>query len=864
MSVPSPSVGQIFGHYRIVEKIGSGGMGMVYRAYDERLHRDVALKLIQPGTLASDSARDRFRAEALAVGRLNHPNIAVAFDFSAERGLDYFVTEYVPGVTLAQKIKSGPLSTKSATDLGIQLARGLDAAHRQGIVHRDLKPGNLKVTPEGVLKILDFGLAGLVHDEGADVHSSFPTASDVVSGTMPYMSPEQLRGEAADPRMDIWAAGAVLYEMLTGHPPFTEKQPTRLIESILHDEPRPPSNLNPRVSTELQSVVLKALDKNPERRYQSVRELCVDLVRTLPDAESTRSVPRPAEQAGSRRARKLGWLAAALVIAIVVAGALGIRFGRAPAPQQKLLVVLPFEAVGHDAQAVALGLGLTETLTAKLGEMSEPASLQLISTRDIQAQGIRSAEDARRQFGTDLVLEGSLQQSGELIRVNTSLVDAKTRRQLGARTITAAQNDIFGLEDKVVSEVAGILASEVGPRERSAPAATRSVPPVAYQHYLRGRGYLEEYQKSENIDNAIAELNQAVAVQRDYPEAYAGLGEAYLLGYQQYGRGNDWVTRAADYCESAIRSGPQLPESHACLASIALARGQYRDAVDHFNKARQLGSTSERTLDGLAEAYDKTGNADAAERIYKQSVATQPRYWAVYSHLGNFYFGRGRYAEAEQAFRRATEVAPDNYRGYSNLGGVYVTEARYLPAIDTLKRSIALRPNRDAYSNLSSAYFGLGRFEEAADACREALKFDDSDWLTWGNLGDALYRSGNRRRPEARAAYAKALALGKSKLDVNAHDATLLAFLADYAAMVHDFPAARDYLERALSLDPSNADVQFRAAICYNQFGEEGKTLSALEKAVAGGTPVSAIQATPDFKSLRSNPRYRALIGEAQ
>jgi tetratricopeptide (TPR) repeat protein/TolB-like protein len=859
MSVPSPSVGQVFGHYRLIEKIGSGGMGLVYRAHDERLDRDVALKLLHPGVLAAESIRNRLRSEALAVARLNHPNIAMAFDFGTEAGVDYLVTEYVPGTTLQDKIKAGRLSIKTAVELAVQLARGLEAAHREGIAHRDLKPANLRVTPDGTLKILDFGIAGLMEAESKVTQTVTVSRSTAVSGTVPYMAPEQLKGEAPDPRMDIWAAGTVLYEMLTGRPAFPEKQSARLIDSILHQDPVPPSRLDPRVAPELQAVVMKTLDKNPERRYQSARELRVDLTRTLPSAESTRVAIQPA-----RRVRWPGWriLAGIVAIAAIAAGAVlavRSRLLRPAAPGQILLVILPFESVDHDAKANALGLGLTETLTAKLGEIAPRSALQLISTRDIEAQSIRSAEEARRQFGTDLVLEGSLQQSGALIRVNCSLVDARSRRQIGARTVTAPQADVFDLEDKVVSEVAQILSDEIRPKERVNATAARPARPIAYEHYLRGRGFLQEYQKPESIDSAIAELQAAVGAEPGYAEAYAAMGQAYLTGYEQYDRGNEWVDKAADACEKAIAAGPQLPDSHACLASVDLGRGQYQEAVAHFQRARELGSTSELTFDGLAQAYNKAGNASAAEATYKQAIELQPRYWGVYSALGRFYFQQARFADAAAAFRKAIQAAPDNYRSYSNLGAMYLLQGNYTEAIDLLKHSIQLRPNRDAYANLGAAYFWQRRYPDAADACREALKLDNRDWLSWGNLGEALYWTPDRRA-EAQEDYGKAIQLAKSKLEVNPRDATTLAFVGSYYAMSGERQRALRAIQRAVELAPQDADVQFRAAITYSHFGETEQTLAHLRSAARAGTSAATIRDTPDFDGLRQNPRFQALI----
>ena len=285
MSVPAPSDGQVFGHYRLIEQIGAGGMGVVFRAHDEQLRRDVAVKIL-PHDLFSDAAsRERFRKEALAVGRLNHPNIAMAFDFGEQDGVDYLVTEYIPGINLDEKIGKQALPQKTVLELGIQILSGLEAAHRENVIHRDLKPGNIRLNRDGQVKILDFGLAKLAEpfDENADTVNL--TSSVSVSGTLPYMAPELLRAEDADARADIWAAGAVLYEMATGRRAFPDKQPSLVIDAILHYDPVRPTLINPKITASLEAVILKALDRDPDRRYQSAREFRVDLQRLLAGGE---------------------------------------------------------------------------------------------------------------------------------------------------------------------------------------------------------------------------------------------------------------------------------------------------------------------------------------------------------------------------------------------------------------------------------------------------------------------------------------------------------------------------------------------------------------------------------------------------
>ena len=307
-------IGKTISRYRILEQVGAGGMGVVYRAHDEQLERDVAIKVLPPGMLADAAARRRFRKEALSLARVNFPSIATIHEFGSEDDVDFLVTEYIPGATLDTKLHGGGLPQQEVVQLGIQLAQGLAAAHQHGIVHRDLKPGNLRITPDGRLKILDFGLAQFAPQVSELAQTVTLTKSAELTGTLPYMAPEQLKGEPADPRSDLWAAGAVLYEMTTGKRPFPQNNSALLINSILNEQPAAPRAQAPGIAANLENVILKALEKDPARRYQSAVEMCVDLERILhPSTHGTGAMPypprrsRPKQQLCRPRCGSLPW-----------------------------------------------------------------------------------------------------------------------------------------------------------------------------------------------------------------------------------------------------------------------------------------------------------------------------------------------------------------------------------------------------------------------------------------------------------------------------------------------------------------------------------------------------------------------------
>src|ERR1700680_6024 len=441
----SPLVGRTISHYRIVEKIGAGGMGEVYRAHDEQLDRDVALKVLPPGTLADEIARKQFRKEALALAKLNHPHIETVHEFGTQDGVDFLAMELIAGSSISEKLKAGPLPDREIVRLGMQFAEGLAAAHGQGVVHRDLKPSNLMVTPDGRLKILDFGLAKLIHhDLGTDVTRSITVEAGTISGTVPYMSPEQLRGLPVDARSDIYAAGAVLYEMATGRRPFPQSQSVELMGAILHQAPATPSSLNSRIAPALETVTLKALEKEPSQRYQSARELLI----ALEGISSGVAVPAavshtaPAGAMASHR-RWLLIVAATLVVAALAAGAY-LYFHRAPVLTEKDTIVLADftnhtgDPVFDDALREALAADLAQSPFLNiLSDAQTRRTLGLLRRAAIERLPPEITREVCERADGKAYLAGSISALGSsyalsLVAVNCQTGDTMAREQIQA------------------------------------------------------------------------------------------------------------------------------------------------------------------------------------------------------------------------------------------------------------------------------------------------------------------------------------------------------------------------------------------------------------------------------------------------
>src|SRR5271165_5453788 len=481
------TIGQTLGHYRILERIGAGGMGTVDRAHDERLDRDVALKVLPPSGLGDDEARRLFRKEALALSRLNHPNIAAIYDFDCDAGVDFLVMEYVPGPTLASKLARGALSEKEILQFGQQIALALEHAHGYGVVHCDLKPGNVIIRPDGQLKVVDFGLAKLVAmDESAPTESF--SGVHGLAGTLPYMSPEQLWGKPPDCRSDIYSAGTVLYEMATGKLPFHGKVATAISEAILHTNPVPPRQLNPAISPALEAVILKCLQKEPAARYQTARELSADLRRAqTPDADITTS-RKPA----SARTR---WVPIASLIAILAVAApiafLKVRGWQARTkatsqiPSIRSLAVLPLENLSRDPEQEYFADGMTDELTTELAHIS---ALRVVSRTSAMRykRTTKTLPQIARELQVDGVIEGSVLRSDGSVRINTQLVQADPDRELWAHSYQRELKDVLQLQGELAHDIAEQIKIKVTPQEELRLATARTVDPGSHEAYLKG------------------------------------------------------------------------------------------------------------------------------------------------------------------------------------------------------------------------------------------------------------------------------------------------------------------------------------------------------------------------------------------
>jgi serine/threonine protein kinase/tetratricopeptide (TPR) repeat protein len=852
---------QLVSHYRILGPLGSGGMGVVYRAEDTTLHRTVALKFLSEQSANDPKLYERLRREARTASALNHPNICTIYEVGEDSGEFFISMEYVEGHTLAEVIHQGPLPTATVLRYSRQLASALAHAHDRGILHGDLKPHNIIVTPEGDAKILDFGLARRTNPEfdRQTLETRFTDSKLGLGGTLPYMAPEQIEGRPASARTDIWSFGVMLYEMLTRKRPFQAETHYQLCNSILRDSPYPlPAHLPGGLST----IVFRCLEKEPARRYQRASEVRAALEALAPREQT---IPEPRTRLSPRRRAMVAGLA---LLIPVIAGFLAFRasrisknsaVGRVPAPV--LLGVLPPVSSGGPSEA-AFESGLADTLNSRLGELSTHHAFAVIPMNTTLESHVTTVDAARQQFGVNLVLILSVQRANGSIRVNYGLVDPHSHQQVRGGTITAAAADPFALQDQVFESIAAALELQLAPQEKQSLAAHGTAQPAAYDFYIQGRGYLQDYVVPENVDNAITLFGRALEKDPSYAAASAGLGEAYWRKYQLTHDGK-WVEDASLRCQKAADLSPNLATAHACLGRIFRTKGNYEQAAEQYRRAIEIDPGNDDAYGGLATVYEQLGRLDQAEKLYKQAISQRPGYWATYNWLGLFYLGHARYDEAAAMFRQVVSLAPDSFTGYSNLGAAYIQQGKNDEAVPLLKRSLNIRPMAKAFSNLGTAHFRMRQYGESAGDFEQAVKLDEKNYELWGNLGDAYYWAPGRRS-EAAAAYATAISLGEPNLRLNPRDAELLGYLAEYHAMRGERKPALERLEASLLLQPNNPDMQLNAGIVYQQLGETDRALDALQKAVALGISPEVLRDTPNFDVLSNNPRFLELVHNVQ
>jgi eukaryotic-like serine/threonine-protein kinase len=822
-------VGQTLRHYRIVDKIGAGGMGEIYRAHDEHLDREVAIKVLPPGTLGEDASRKRFRQEALVLSKLNHPNIAIVHDFDTQREVDFLVMEYIPGVTLSEKLAFGALPEKDVLRLGIQLAEGLSAAHERGVIHRDLKPSNLRLTVDGRLKILDFGLAKLRRPVTGTAITETRSQTDAIAGTLPYMAPELLLGENIDARSDIHAAGCVLYEMATGKRPFEEVERSHLIAAILRRGAQPATKVNPRISQELGWIIEKCLAKDPGDRYQSARELFVDLKR-LSEGETLRHQGVPRQHPVTLRIFPAALVV--LVLGLVVYFTFEHLHTSQPPAERVRVAILPFANKTGDQHLNQLGSVLTLTLLHDLGGAPTIRVLSyerlLEITQDLKAGDVASDELVRTvadYSNSQFVVTPTMFRVGDTFRVDAEIRDPRTGETLATpkfdRILSrSAEETIYSM----IGQLGNAIQEQFRRQGRSARFQQR--PELSRTSSVPAAFHWEEGMKAfahGNFAQALTALNQAISEDPQFALAYAWTGRIYgILGY------DDRALELSEKAAQLIVAPTPAIDAYFIEANLSERRYDYQSAENKYLELIRLYPDDPVWHDSLATVYEKEGKLQQAIASESAAISKDPQYITGYRNISTLFARVNEYSGAIENAQKAFDLshAFASQEGEAEalcvLGTAFWEAGRTPEAEQNIRRALAIFENlRDEsgmvrmYKSLGDIYAVEGVFDKAAHFYQEALARSHEVQnnrivaVTLMNLGSIDQLQG--KYGDAADHYRQSLAVSEKFRD-DRRRAELLSNLGSLLINYGSEPAqGLKYVQQSLVLFEKSGDKSFQA-----------------------------------------------------
>ncbi len=840
-------------------------MGVVYRALDTKLDRQVAVKVLREAAASDPRKIERFEREARAVARLSHPNILEIYDFGHEQGVTYAVMELLDGENLRDRLSGSKMPFKKVMQITQEMAEGLGAAHSQGVIHRDIKPENVFLTSEGRVKILDFGVAHLREnspkDPGATAATEGLTETGTVVGTLSYMSPEQIRGAEVDAQSDIFSLGCVVYEMVAGRQAFRAETPADTVAAILQEDPEPLSNPRPEVPAALEQVVARCLEKRQEDRFESARDVAFSL-KAISDADMTAPRARQRGRPSRWTARRTAFVAILAVIAVAAVG-FGIRHLRVrdvQLPDQKRLAVFDFQSVSQETGQQQFAAGLTETVSEDLRLLEEQTHGSLwVVPRDLMGDpGPDQPVAMHRKFNTNLGVTAKLEARGREAVLTLSLVDGATGSTIRSTTIEDDPGNLSAFQKEPILRIAELLEIEPSGETVDRLTATSTNVTAAFSPYVRGRGLLGSGGAGADLDAAIELLRQAVAADPLFASAREALAQAYLWKFTAT-REPRWIEAGFEEASHVVARRPGA-SAYRVLASLHQAVGQDEERIAALESATRASPASGEAFFELGRAFLDAERPEEARPALQRAINLRPGYWPGHSSLAYSYFVTGEYDAAANEARQAIVCAPANHRVYNSLGAVFYSLGRFDEARELFENSIEVEPvdNYRAFSNLGTIHYYAAHFADAAEMYARALDRDETDYVIWGHLAFAYAYGAEPERAEV--PFHRAIDIGNRKLQEDPENPELLSDLASYYAMIGERDQSLELQESALALRPADSAVLATIGETFEVLGDRDRALEWIGRALQEGMTAAELEKRPTLRGLAADERYLNLV----
>lgn len=837
-------LGTRIGRYRVIDRIGSGGMGVVYAAEDTVLGRKVALKFLSSMQDGDLDRGPRIAREARAASRLDHPNICTIHELGeTEDGRPFIAMAYYEGRSLQDILSDGAFDSDQALNVAQQLARGLAHAHRRGVVHRDIKPGNLWLLPDGTLKVLDFGIARRTDQE---LSSTGPRA-----GTIAYMSPEQLRDEDLDARSDVWSAGVVLYQLLSGGLPFRGQTEAAVMYQILNGEPEP---LDGALNTPSSfcEIVHRCLSKAPKERFESGQALLEGLEAVGGDRESEATERHPRRSSALTNTFAAAIVALGVLLALTPPGQMTVKdvFARVFTDDARYVAVLPFSS--SDSAYAPEAIGLTQSLTELATSLAAADdALWVLPFSDMANAGVSSVLEARRAYPVDLVIRGNVVAGVQGTILELEVWDARRADPRLLATVTAPADSRAAVIRALSDLLAGRLGLPSGDVRRIQNVSGQESP--AYALYTSGLGLLHRAYSEGNIERAVRLFQDAIELDSLFVPAYAGLCQASWERYMRSGEVS-LADTASVVCADAVSRSDSDPRALNALARTQIQSGRPAEAEESLRRAISLDNSDADAYRWLGRALEDQRQLEEASDAYREAIRLQPDIWTYPFELGLMLSYAERHSEAIALFERVIALAPDNYRGYNMLGFAHLLSDRLEEAEAALLESLATRENFLAYRNLALLRLREAEYSQALDATDRALAIMPLDWWAWRWRAHSLHWMGEPSG--ARVAWERVAQLTEERLSVNPNEADALSGRAESLIQLGSIEEGREHLDRLMVLGETTGYNTLHVGRILEMLGSRAAAVQQIRRAEAMGVATAVIESDPWLSDLIRDPLY--------